>query len=261
MWYGRICQPSLQAATRKRDARIVLDISEKAGKKCGNHVVLLERGTLTAILHLVISLRDHSNLQIRCLGLVLLKKPEIGAAIAGRLPGLAEGAGVPRSRLGETPARGQTPRFFPVGVFGGPISSLLCLQVSPSPAIASPMAPIEMLLCKANPRALAPSNPFPVGDFGVFPASCRLPRGNPSPASISAAAPLPTAVPSDASPPCLCDPVCGLCQERGAFSLAGKKEVEEIDMEINIHLERACALLVLVVSCLLLAMERKKTFI
>ena len=57
----------------------------------------------------------------------------------------------------------------------------------------------------------------------------------------------------------MCYPVCGLCQERGAFSLAGKKEVEEIDVEINIYLERACALLVLFVSCLLLATERKKT--
>lgn len=66
-------------------------------KKCSNGVVLLDRGALTAILHLVISVRDHSNLQIRCLGLVLLKKPEIGAAFAGRLPGLAEGAGIPCS--------------------------------------------------------------------------------------------------------------------------------------------------------------------
>lgn len=43
--------------------------------KCGDHVVLLARGTLTAILHLFVSRGDHPNVRIRCLGSVLLHKP------------------------------------------------------------------------------------------------------------------------------------------------------------------------------------------
>lgn len=73
--HGRIYQQSLRAAISKIDGRIALAISENTGKKCGNHVVLLARGTSTAVLHLVISLGDHSNAWIRCLGSVLLHEP------------------------------------------------------------------------------------------------------------------------------------------------------------------------------------------
>lgn len=80
------------------------------------------------------------------------------------------------------------------------------------------------LLLSPSPSRLSASSP---------PAATSLGE-NPSPGSILDSASLPTR----SSPRCFCCPVCGLCQERGAFSLAGK-ERSEMDTEVKIHLECA----------------------
>lgn len=93
-----------------------------------------------------------------------------------------------------------------------------------------------MLLREANPQGLAPSDPFSIQAFSILPSSCHLPRGK----SFSWLHPCRASLPTLSSPCCSRCPVCGLCQERGAFSLAGK-ESGEMDTEIKTHLE--CAVL------------------
>lgn len=103
------------------------------------------------------------------------------------------------------------------------------------------------LLLTPSPSRLFPSGSTSLGE-------------NPSPGSILDSASLPTR----SSPRCFCCPVCGLCQERGTFSLAGK-ERSEMDTEVK-NTPRVCrAWLALFVSCLLLAMRgwegKKKDFL
>lgn len=117
--HGRIYQQSLRAAVSKIDGKIALAISENTGKKCGNHVGLLTRGTSTAVLHLVISLGDHSNARIRCLGSVLLHKP-----------GLLEGSPALQKELGSLGKHwlGPNATILPRGYFLG--TSLLKMKAS-----------------------------------------------------------------------------------------------------------------------------------
>lgn len=101
-------------------------------------------------------------------------------------------------------------------------------------------------------QAVASSNPIPLCGVSILPVAV-------SPGKILSLPPriLLLLFPPSSSVPgslCFCCPVCGLCQERGAFSLAGMREM---DTEMSTQLKRACALLLLI-SCLLLATRKSK---